>query len=91
MLKLITKHINSSHHINILLMITILVLNSTLPVHAHPKKSQRLRGNVKGKIVDETTQNALPAVNVMIEGTQMGTAADFERYYSNHGQLVSGF
>ncbi|HDQ00216.1 MAG TPA: TonB-dependent receptor [bacterium] len=35
-------------------------------------------GKIKGKIVDETTQAPLPAVNVMVEGWQLGTAADYD-------------
>ncbi len=40
------------------------------------KVSEKLNGSIKGKVVDETTQNPLPAVNILIEGTQIGAAAD---------------
>lgn len=82
MTKAINKQINPLLIISILLIITILCLISTLPVLAHTKTNQQFKGNIKGKIVDETTQNALPAVNVMIEGTQLGTAADFTGNFS---------
>jgi len=39
-------------------------------------------GKIRGKVVDEVTQNTLPFVNIMIEGTQIGTAADGEGNYT---------
>ena len=33
-------------------------------------------GKIRGKVVDEATQSGLPLVNIMIEGTEIGTAAD---------------
>ena len=35
-------------------------------------------GGITGKVVDSETGEALPAVNVMIEGTVLGTSTDLE-------------
>ncbi len=42
------------------------------------EKSGTYKGTIKGKVVDETTQSPLPAVNVLIVGTEMGAAADYD-------------
>jgi len=34
------------------------------------------RGRILGKVIDENTKTSLPAVNVMVEGTSLGTASD---------------
>ncbi|MCJ7811935.1 TonB-dependent receptor, partial [bacterium] len=38
-------------------------------------------GVIQGQVLDETTQSPLIAVNIMLEGTQMGTAADDQGMY----------
>lgn len=35
-------------------------------------------GKITGKIVDEVTQEPIPFANVVVEGTQNGTATDFD-------------
>ncbi|MBN1781842.1 TonB-dependent receptor [bacterium] len=40
-----------------------------------------LTGRIRGKVIDESTQKPLPAVNVMIENTQLGTATNEEGEY----------
>ena len=38
-------------------------------------------GNVNGTVLDETTQQPLPGVNVIIEGTEIGAASDLNGYF----------
>jgi len=38
-------------------------------------------GKIMGKVVDDKTKDALPGVNVIIEGTQLGAATDLEGKY----------
>ena len=40
--------------------------------------SESITGTIHGLVVDETTQSPLPAVNIIIEGTQLGAAADLK-------------
>lgn len=39
------------------------------------------RGVIRGRVFDEATQSPLVAVNIMLEGTRMGTAADNQGMY----------
>lgn len=39
-------------------------------------------GKISGKVIDGTTGEALPFVNVMIDGTTQGAATDLDGYYS---------
>jgi hypothetical protein len=39
-------------------------------------------GKIAGKVIDGSTGEALPFVNVMIEGTTQGAASDLDGYYS---------
>ena len=39
-------------------------------------------GKVSGKVIDGSTGEALPFVNVMVEGTTQGAASDIDGYYS---------
>jgi hypothetical protein len=39
-------------------------------------------GKISGKVVDGGTGEALPFVNVMVEGTTLGAASDIDGYYS---------
>ena len=60
------------------LMICCSVLLST-----ESTKSQSIPyGKIRGHVVDEATQSALPLVNIMIEGTGIGTAADTAGNYN---------
>ena len=38
-------------------------------------------GKISGKVVDQETGNPLPSVNVVVEGTALGAATDFEGQY----------
>jgi len=38
-------------------------------------------GKIIGKVIDDKTKDALPGVNVIIEGTQLGAATDLEGKY----------
>lgn len=38
--------------------------------------------NVNGTVLDETTQQPLPGVNVIIEGTSLGAASDLDGYFT---------
>ena len=38
-------------------------------------------GKIKGQVVDAETNEALPAVNVVVDGTYMGAATDLNGYY----------
>ncbi len=44
-------------------------------------ESPDLYGVIQGQVLDETTQSPLIAVNIMLEGTQIGTAADDQGMY----------
>ncbi len=70
----------SINHLNRLLILTIILscLFARSLLTEEINKSTILTGAIQGKIVDETTQSPLPAVNVLIEGTQIGAAADFD-------------
>ena len=46
-----------------------------------PGNQQNHKGQIRGQVVDEATQSPLPAVNIMLEGTQIGTAADMDGNY----------
>ena len=35
-------------------------------------------GSIKGKVINGTTQEPIPFANVVVEGTQNGTATDFD-------------
>jgi len=61
-----------------LLIVSWLFVVYNLVTAANVQKPNKLTGTIHGKIVDETTQSPLPAVNVMIVDTQMGAAADFD-------------
>lgn len=39
------------------------------------------RGRIQGKVIDQATQQPLPAVNVVIKGTYMGAATDLDGKY----------
>ena len=39
-------------------------------------------GNVSGSVIDETTQQPLPGVNVIIEGTSLGAASEIDGYFT---------
>ncbi|MBN2028768.1 TonB-dependent receptor [bacterium] len=43
---------------------------------------ETLRGMIRGQVLDESTQSPLVAVNILLERTQMGTAADDQGLYS---------
>jgi len=40
-----------------------------------------LAGRIRGKVIDENTKQPLPVVNIMIEGTQLGTASNEKGEY----------
>ncbi|OYD15774.1 hypothetical protein CH333_05050 [candidate division WOR-3 bacterium JGI_Cruoil_03_44_89] len=42
-------------------------------------------GSITGRVVDETTQEALPQVNVVIRETTRGAATDEEGYFRIEG------
>ena len=52
-------------------LFTIVILFVSFPLLAQ-------LGSIKGKVIDGTTQEAIPFANVVIEGTQNGTATDFD-------------
>jgi hypothetical protein len=39
-------------------------------------------GKISGKVLDGSTGEALPFVNVLVEGTTLGAATDIDGYYS---------
>lgn len=45
------------------------------------ENSDSIRGRLRGKVIDENTQQSLQAANVMIEGTDWGAAADKDGEY----------
>lgn len=55
----------------------ILIFVFLLPVMALAQNY----GKIMGKVIDEKTKDALPGVNVIIEGTQLGAATDLEGKY----------
>ena len=60
------------------LMIFFFLFSINTAIANDNKKTSKLTGAIHGQIVDETTQSPLPAVNVIIVGTQKGAAADFD-------------
>ena len=68
-----------SHKIYLFIFITVLSIVNI--VAADSKDTTINIGSIRGQILDETTQSPLPAVNIMIEGTQLGTAADADGKY----------
>ena len=52
-------------------LFTIVILFVSFPLLAQ-------LGSIKGKVIDGTTQEPVPFANVVIEGTQNGTATDFD-------------
>jgi len=57
---------------------TILLLMCVLVEQLSAQSPELLKGSIRGQVVDETTQSPLPAVNIIIEGSNLGTAADAE-------------
>ena len=50
------------------------LLMVALSVQAQPRPADH--GRISGRVIDQATEQPLPAVNVMIEGTQLGAATD---------------
>src|SRR5690606_2602149 len=57
------------------LVLLLALLFGALDAHAQG------RGKISGKVTDAATGEALPGVNVVIDGTTMGTATDLEGDY----------
>jgi len=62
----------------ILIVLLLLIMNFIPAYESETKIAVSLTGTIHGVVVDEVTQSPLPAVNILVEGTQMGTAADLE-------------
>ncbi|MBN2009153.1 TonB-dependent receptor [candidate division KSB1 bacterium] len=60
-----------------ILVIFQCIINNLL-LASESKIPESMTGEIHGSVIDETTKRPLPAVNIMIEGTQMGAASDME-------------
>ncbi|MBA3285155.1 MAG: carboxypeptidase-like regulatory domain-containing protein, partial [Nitrosopumilus sp.] len=58
-----------------LLKLLLLMLFTTVAVYAGT-------GELTGKVIDSKTSESVPGVNIFLEGTTIGTAADFDGNYS---------
>ncbi|MBN2104628.1 TonB-dependent receptor [bacterium] len=47
-----------------------------------PLDSQKHKGSIKGKVIDQATQSPLPGANVILEGTRLGAASDSQGNFS---------
>jgi hypothetical protein len=68
----------------LLLAALLAILTSKLWPQASEEDSETEfsgKGKVKGKVVDVVTRQALPGVNISLEGTSVGTAADADGNY----------
>lgn len=52
-------------------LFTFLIISISFPLFAQ-------MGSIKGKVINGTTQEPIPFANVVVEGTQNGTATDFD-------------
>lgn len=67
------------HVKSLLLVLSICLLNwmGSLPAHAFQATQQ-----VKGQIIDATTKETLPGVNILVKGTTTGTVSNMDGEYS---------
>src|SRR5690625_2690693 len=54
---------------------------NTLVIRSQKKGEKRLQETIVGRVVDAQTGESLPGVNVIIEGTTMGTSSNMEGEY----------
>ncbi len=64
--------------------LALVLLLSVLAGKLDAQTPDRVKGTIRGQVVDETTLSPLPAVNIMIEGSNLGTAADEEGRFIIH-------
>ncbi|MBN2104333.1 TonB-dependent receptor [bacterium] len=50
-------------------------------IRAETTHEQPVTGRVRGKVIDENTKKPLPAANIMIDDTELGTASDEQGEY----------
>lgn len=66
-------------NLKLLLVIVVILTSNNILL------SQKKVGSIAGKVVDAETGDALPGVNVVIEGTLRGAATDLDGAYRIHG------
>ncbi|MBK7106954.1 MAG: TonB-dependent receptor [Ignavibacteriae bacterium] len=67
-------HIKNSFSVFVFIVITFIIFN--------PNLQAGTTGKIVGVIIDKTTGEPLPSVNVMIEGTTQGTASDLNGHFT---------
>ncbi len=58
------------------------LITTTITISASPKLYLSTTGKISGRITEASTGDALPFVNIIVMGTNLGAASDIDGYYS---------